>query len=151
MEKPMRCLAAVIFCIIIVAETEVNPKIIQEFEFTSAPGAPDLIEMLSEYDNPRNDWDTARRHMRTIKLYHGQVTQQTNPDLARMINGNTLERLAGTGSIRHISRNFEMKLAFEVGAMKEHNCLYSEYDLKRAVDFVVDSVEEIYRAGGVVH
>ncbi len=47
----------------------------QDFEFTSAPGAPDLIDMLSEYDNSRNDWSMARRYMRTIKLYHGQVTK----------------------------------------------------------------------------
>lgn len=130
---------------------EINAKRAQEFEFTSAPGAPDLIEMLSEYDDPRNDWSTARRHMRTIKLYHGQVTKETNPDLARMINGNTLERLANTGSIRHISRNFEMKVALEVGAMKHHNCLYSEYDTQRAINFIVDSIEEVYKAGGVVH
>lgn len=123
----------------------------QDFEFTSAPGAPDLIDMLSEYDNSRNDWSMARRYMRTIKLYHGQVTKQTNPDLARMINGNTLERLADTGSIRNISQTFKMKLALEVGAMKDHNCLYSEYDLQRAVDFIVDSVGEVYKAGGVVH
>ena len=149
-------ITGVIFGVMVIGLTKAqNEEIVlkktQDFEFTSAPGAPDLIDMLSEYDNPRNDWDTARRHMRTIKLYHGQVTKQTNPDLARMINGNTLERLANTGSIRRISREFKMKLALEVGAMKHHNCLYSEYDTQRAINFIVDSIEEVYKAGGVVH
>ncbi|MDP3792614.1 MAG: hypothetical protein Q8Q89_02690 [bacterium] len=159
----MRSLIAGVFSIIILVGSvgdnyqleaqndKMNLKRAQEFEFTSVPGAPDLIEMLSEYDDPRNDWDTARRHMRTIKLYHGQVTKQTNPDILRIVQGNTLERLVSTGSIRNINLNFKMKLALEVGAMKSHNCLYSEYDVQRAVNSVVDSVGEIYKAGGVVH
>ena len=130
---------------------EIDLNKAQDFEFTSAPGAPDLIEMLSEYGDSRNNWDMARKYMRTIKLYHGQVTKQTNPDILHTINGNTLERLANTGSIRNINKDFGIKLALEIGAMKDHSCLYSEYDLKRAVDLVVDSVEEVYKAGGAVH
>lgn len=121
----------------------------QEFEFVSAPGASDLVEMLSRYDD--YDWDIARKYMRTIGLYYGQVTKHTNSEILMINNGNNLERLADTGAIRNINHNLRMKLEIEIGAMKHHNCLYSEYDLQRAVDSITESIEEIYKAGGMVH
>lgn len=124
-------------------------KLHQEFEFVSVPGATDLVEMLGRHDD--YGWSTAHKYMRTIGLYYGQVTKYTNSEILMINNGNNLERLAATGAIRHIHQNLKMKLEIEIGAMKHHNCLYSEYDLQRAVDSVVESVEEVYKAGGMVH
>ena len=120
----------------------------QNFEYTSATGALDLIEMLSQYYD--YNWTTARQHMKTIKLYHGQVWKSPTPEILKLFKGNTLEKLSKSNSLLFIRRNFEMKLALEIGAMKPENCLFNPYDIEGAIEPLVDSIAEIYKAGGAV-
>lgn len=119
------------------------------FEYTSAPGAPDLIEMLSDYDY--HDWDTARQYMRTIKLYYYHATKYISPEILELIHGNTFQRLAERGAFKHIRHNFQIKTALEVPAMKPENCLFIPHDIQWEVELMVDSVINIYQAGGNVH
>lgn len=121
----------------------------QDFEYTSAPGAPDLIEMLGKYDD--YDWHIARRYIQTIKFYYGQVWKDPNIENLRIVQGNSYYNLVKGNVFLHVRRNFEMKTAIEIGAMKPHNCLFIPDQIKQAVDDTVEAVMAIYEAGGSVN
>jgi len=123
----------------------------QTFELTSAPGAPDLIDMLAQYDNPRYDWHTTRARLTTIKFYHGQVMRDPSPELMTYNQANNYPLLSRRGIFLYVRRNLLLRTAVEVGALKDFNCLSTQADIDASADAIVDAVLAVYEAGGNVH
>ena len=60
MKRSARVTALIVASAVLSAEKGLPLRQGQAFKFTSAPGAPNLVEMLSRYDEPAYDWRTTR-------------------------------------------------------------------------------------------
>jgi len=114
---------------------------------TSAPAAPDLIDMLSEYDNPRFAWTNSRRFVSGIKFYQSQLMIPPHP----MVESNSYANLLSRNVFWIINKRLEKEIAIEVGAIKTHNCHTTFDEINRAADEIVEIALRVYEAGGMLH
>ncbi len=124
--------------------TDIHLRKNLEIWFTSAPGAPDMIDMFTEYDYPRFQWSHSRQYLTGIKFYQGQITINPFP----FVSSNTYNNLSRSNVFWIINKRFKQKIAAEVGAIKDHNCLNTQEKMDRNVNETVEAGLNIYRAGG---
>ncbi len=120
------------------------------FEYTSAAGALDMVDWLGDYDN--TEWPCSRRHMRTIKFYHGQTVKDPSPAMIAQMGANQFRELARVNAFRKITRNFEMATAIEVGAIKPGVCPNLRgFDMRTVSDPIVTSYVNVLKSGGLIN
>lgn len=110
--------------------------------FAPAPGSTDLRRLFERPD----EWSRARSEIQVFKFYQ----QHTDPAGPAIVGPNTYEALARADVFRRVSREWGMRLALEVGAVKEFYCTPDESGMRDAVAATLRSVAAVRSAGGIV-
>ena len=110
--------------------------------FAPAPGSPDLRRL---FEVPE-EWRRARSKIQVFKFYQ----QHTDPAAPPIVGPNTYQALARADAFRRVGREWGMRLALEVGAVKEFYCTPDGSGMRDAVAATLRSVAAIRDAGGIV-
>ena len=116
-----------------------------EIWYGSAPGAPDFVDMLSEYDDPRFSWTQVRQYIHGISFYPGSLTIPPLP----LTEGNTYSNLLEKNAFWIVDKRFQKKMSIEIGVVKHHTCMITQAELERTVNNAVDVAIKLYEAGGI--
>ena len=109
--------------------------------FSPGPGTLDYLRLFERPD----EWRQARQLTSVFKFYQ-QHTQTPAPSI---VGANSYDALARAGAFRTLSR-WGLKIALEVGAVKEFYCTPDARGMTEAIQNTVAAVRAVETAGGKV-
>jgi hypothetical protein len=112
--------------------------------FTSAPGAPDLLDMVTRSDEPRYNWDSVRPLISVFQYYQGHAV----PYKWDNAEGNSYNILSRGGFFRSLKETHRFETAMEVGAVKWFACDDRKGEVYQMAKNAVESTVMVYEAGG---
>jgi hypothetical protein len=120
------------------------PKPRQEIIYASDPGTPDMVEMLTRYNDPQYSWPKALSLISTFKFYAGNlvVDSPTNTESNRFLI------LQSHDVFRSVTRDLHLNTSMEIGVLKPGVCLSADGDIDKYTDLAVDTMRNVYQSGG---
>jgi len=112
--------------------------------FTSAPGATDLLEMVTRSDNPRYNWSKVRPFISVFQYYQGHAV----PYKWDNAEGNTYNILSRGGFFQSLKETHRIETAMEVGAVKWFACDNKKGEVIQMANNAVESAGLVSDAGG---
>ncbi len=111
---------------------------------SGSPATPDMIEMLTKYNDPQYNWDNARGVIWGYKFYAGNLSHPS-PWNTGSNNFTTLQR---HNVFRSVTRNLKLNASIEAGAIKPQDCLVLKKELEASAERAVVPVRNVLLAGG---
>src|SRR5262249_14209574 len=120
------------------------PKPRQEIIYASDPATPDMVEMLTRYNDPQYSWPQALSLISTFKFYAGNlvVDSPTNTGSNRFLI------LQSHDVFRSVTRDLHLNSSMEIGVLKPGVCLSLDGDIDKYADRAVETMRNVYQSGG---
>lgn len=136
----VRAAAALVLAAMLAASTAAAPETDRVW-FAPGPGTIDYVRLFERPD----EWRRARQLTSVFKFYQ-QHTQAPPPSI---VGPNNYEALARAGAFRTLTQ-WQIKIALEVGAVKEFYCTRDATGMNQAIAASIASVRAVAAAGGTV-
>ena len=109
--------------------------------FTPGPGTIDMLRLFEAPD----EWAGARQTIDVFKFYQGQTLTAATPG----DGPNRYDAFVRVDAFRKLLR-WGIRIALEVGAVKERYCTDDDSGMQASVDATLESIRNVQAGGGVV-